>query len=249
MATTQSTTTQTNRSAGAKKAAATRSAAARKRSAAAKKAAATRAENNRTPVDYATEYAEKAVLIPLGAGLVARDRCIAAPPDQVQCQTSQYARVPDARLVLAKHHRHIEPALAELLFQKRTCALDEMQAYTGHMRPHGRGERAGVARHGRRQQADQHFANRLSARSTDVIDQRLGVVGEPGHAWQQLRAELGQHDATTRPNEQPLAALAFQMRDRATHHRLRHAQGRCSLAQASGGSDTQEDLPTRVDDE
>jgi len=69
MATTQSTTTQTNRSAGAKKAAATRSAAARKRSAAAKKAAATRAESNRTPVDYATEYAEKAVLIPLGAGL------------------------------------------------------------------------------------------------------------------------------------------------------------------------------------
>ena len=39
MATTQSTTTSTNRSAGAKKAAATRSAAARKRSAAAKQAA------------------------------------------------------------------------------------------------------------------------------------------------------------------------------------------------------------------
>ena len=81
MATTQSTTTQTGRSAGAKKAAATRSANARKRSAAAKKAAATRADNARTPVDYATEYAEKAVLIPLGASLVARDRVIETVSD------------------------------------------------------------------------------------------------------------------------------------------------------------------------
>ena len=85
MATTQSTPTQTNRSAGAKKAAATRSANARKRSAAAKKAAATRAEAARTPVDYATEYAEKAVLIPLGAGLVSGGDLELAPRAERRC--------------------------------------------------------------------------------------------------------------------------------------------------------------------
>src|SRR5690242_8266703 len=73
---TTSKTTATKRSTAAKKAAQTRSANARKRSTAAKKAAATRAQANRTPVDYVAEYAEKAVLVPLGASLVARDRVI-----------------------------------------------------------------------------------------------------------------------------------------------------------------------------
>lgn len=70
------------RSTAAKKAAATRSrnqaATARRRSAAAAKAAATRAENAKTPVDRGVEYAEKAVLVPVGAVLVARDNVVSS---------------------------------------------------------------------------------------------------------------------------------------------------------------------------
>ena len=79
--TTTTKTTAAKRSTAAKKAAQTRSAAARKRSTAAKKAAQTRADNARTPVDYVADYAEKAVLVPLGASLVARDRVIDAVTD------------------------------------------------------------------------------------------------------------------------------------------------------------------------
>jgi hypothetical protein len=71
----------TKRSTAARKGAATRSrqraAAARKRSTAARKAAETRAELAKTPVDRAQEYAERAMLIPFGAVLTARDRAIA----------------------------------------------------------------------------------------------------------------------------------------------------------------------------
>lgn len=77
MATTATTTKQ---STAAKKAAATRSrnqaATARRRTAAAKQAAATRAELTKTPVDRAVEYAEKAVLVPVGAVLIARDNVV-----------------------------------------------------------------------------------------------------------------------------------------------------------------------------
>jgi hypothetical protein len=80
-ATTKRTANAARRSTTAKKAAATRSrnqaAAARKRSTAAKKAAETRAELAKTPVDRVQEYAERAVLIPVGAALVARDSMIA----------------------------------------------------------------------------------------------------------------------------------------------------------------------------
>src|SRR3954466_6405932 len=89
---TQSTTTKTTatkRSTAGKKAAQTRSANARKRSAAAKKAAQTRVDNARTPVDYVTEYAEKAVLVPLGAGLVARDRVVDAVPELADTYSSR----------------------------------------------------------------------------------------------------------------------------------------------------------------
>jgi hypothetical protein len=79
-AATKRTANATKRSTTAKKAAATRSrnqaAAARKRSTAAKKAAETRRELAKTPVDRVTEYAERAVLIPVGAALVARDNVI-----------------------------------------------------------------------------------------------------------------------------------------------------------------------------
>lgn len=81
-ATTQRKTNATKRSTAAKKAAQTRSAnqaaEARKRTAAAKKAAATRRELAKTPVDRVQEYAEKAVLVPLGASLVARDAVVEA---------------------------------------------------------------------------------------------------------------------------------------------------------------------------
>jgi hypothetical protein len=83
MATTATTTRKANatkRSTAAKKAAATRAtnqaATARKRSAAAKKAAETRAELAKTPVDRAVEYAEKAVLVPVGAALIARETVV-----------------------------------------------------------------------------------------------------------------------------------------------------------------------------
>jgi hypothetical protein len=69
-------TTPTQRQAAAKKSAATRRANARRRSAAARRAAATRELNTRTPIQQAGDYAERAVLIPVGAALVARDRVV-----------------------------------------------------------------------------------------------------------------------------------------------------------------------------
>jgi len=70
------TQTTTNRSAAAKKTAASRSAAAKRRSATAQKAAATRQLNQRNPLEQAQDVAEKAVLIPVGAALLARDRVV-----------------------------------------------------------------------------------------------------------------------------------------------------------------------------
>ena len=74
----------TRRSTAAKRAAATRKRSAAARSAAARKAAATRAEAAKTPVDRVQEYAERAVLIPVGAALVARDTAVAAVNDIVE---------------------------------------------------------------------------------------------------------------------------------------------------------------------
>jgi hypothetical protein len=71
----------TDRSTAAKKAAATRArnqvADARKRSTAAKKAAETRRELQRTPVERYVDLAGRAVTIPVGAALVARDNVVA----------------------------------------------------------------------------------------------------------------------------------------------------------------------------
>jgi guanylate kinase len=84
-----STTTPTQRTAAAKKAAATRRANARRRSASAKRAAATRELNQRTPIQQAQEYAEKALLIPVGAALVARDSLVEATKPYVSPDTAQ----------------------------------------------------------------------------------------------------------------------------------------------------------------
>src|SRR3954449_28077 len=71
----------TDRSTAAKKAAATRArnqaTEARKRSTAAKKAAETRRELQRTPVERYVDFAGRAVTIPVGAALVARDNVVA----------------------------------------------------------------------------------------------------------------------------------------------------------------------------
>jgi hypothetical protein len=70
----------TDRSTAAKKAAATRAhnraTEARKRSTAAKKAAETRRELERTPVERYVDFAGRAVTIPVGAALVARDNVV-----------------------------------------------------------------------------------------------------------------------------------------------------------------------------
>src|SRR3954466_15461466 len=70
----------TDRSTAAKKAAATRArnqaTEARKRSTAAKKAAETRRELQRTPVKRYVDFAGRAVTIPVGAALVARDNVV-----------------------------------------------------------------------------------------------------------------------------------------------------------------------------
>jgi F0F1-type ATP synthase membrane subunit b/b' len=66
----------TGRSTAGKKAAATRRRNAARRSAAAKQAAATRALATRTPLEQAQEIAERAILIPVGAALTARDRVV-----------------------------------------------------------------------------------------------------------------------------------------------------------------------------
>src|SRR5437660_58080 len=54
--------------------ASTRRSAAAKRRAAARRAAATRAANDRGPVEQVQDYAERVVLIPVGAALTATDR-------------------------------------------------------------------------------------------------------------------------------------------------------------------------------
>src|SRR4051812_11909902 len=110
---TTSQTTATKRSTAGKKAAQTRSANARKRSAAAKKAAQTRVDNARTPVDYVTEYAEKAVLVPLGASLVARDRVL----DTVTELRDTYSNREKAERELKARQRRIETDLRK--FERR----------------------------------------------------------------------------------------------------------------------------------
>src|SRR5688572_14727317 len=76
MATATNNNTARTRATAGKKAAATRKRNAAKRSQSARKAAATRAEAERTYVEGLAIQAERAVLIPVGAALVARDSVI-----------------------------------------------------------------------------------------------------------------------------------------------------------------------------
>ncbi|HEX2016035.1 MAG TPA: hypothetical protein VGN69_05010 [Solirubrobacteraceae bacterium] len=86
-------TAATKRSTTAKKAAATRArnqaATQRRRQAATRKAALTRAENAKTPIDRAAEYAERAVLIPVGVALEARDVVVGTVNDVVSTYSTR----------------------------------------------------------------------------------------------------------------------------------------------------------------
>ena len=79
----------------------TRKRTATKRSTAAKKAAATRAENAKTPVDRAVEYAERAVLVPVGAALIARDNVVST----VESLRTSYSTPESAQRELRRFER------------------------------------------------------------------------------------------------------------------------------------------------
>ena len=123
-ATTTRKTTATKRSTAAKKAAQTRAsrqaATARKRSTAARKAAETRRELAKTPVDRVTEYAEKAVLVPVGAALIARDNVVStvqelrtsySTPEKAQRELRQ--RRTRAQRLLKRNRTQVERGLKQ----------------------------------------------------------------------------------------------------------------------------------------
>jgi hypothetical protein len=94
----------TTQSTAAKKAAATRRANAQRRSAAAKRAAATRELSQRNPLQQAQDYAERAVLIPVGAALVARDNLVGAATEA----TKPYRNRETAQRALERDLRRFE---------------------------------------------------------------------------------------------------------------------------------------------
>jgi hypothetical protein len=135
-ATTTRKTTATKRSTTAKKAAQTRArnqaATARKRSAAARKAAETRRELAKTPVDRVAEYAEKAVLVPVGAALIARDNVVStvqelrtsySSPEKAQRELRRFERRgTTARNRLEREVRKTRTRVERELRQRRTRA-------------------------------------------------------------------------------------------------------------------------------
>jgi hypothetical protein len=119
----------TNRSTAAKKAAATRArnqaTEARKRSTAAKKAAETRRELQRTPVERYLEFAGRAVTIPVGAALVARDNVVEL--------ASKYSSLDKVERELRARQRRIESDLRT--FEHRgTTACDHFERELGKRR-------------------------------------------------------------------------------------------------------------------
>jgi hypothetical protein len=157
MATTQTTqrrTATTQRSTAAKKAAATRRRGAAKRSAAAKRAAATRAEAAKTPVDQIQETAEKAVLIPVGAALVARDRVIETVGEIVDTYRSRSAlerqlkrferRGSTARTRLERNARKTRTRVERELRQRRTRAQRLVKRNTRDLEKSVKGTRKDV---------------------------------------------------------------------------------------------------------
>lgn len=75
-------------SAGASKARATRATAARSRGASKGKPAAARTSSTRSTTDLVGDYAERAVLIPVGAALLARERVVSSVTDTISTYSS-----------------------------------------------------------------------------------------------------------------------------------------------------------------
>jgi hypothetical protein len=122
-------TAATDRSTAAKKAAATRArnqaTEARKRSTAAKKAAETRRELQRTPVERYVDFAGRAVTIPVGAALVARDNVVAL--------ATKYDSLDKVERELRAQRRRIETDLRR--FERRgTTARDSFERELGRRR-------------------------------------------------------------------------------------------------------------------
>jgi hypothetical protein len=119
----------TDRSTAAKKAAATRArnraAEASKRSTAAKKAAETRHELQRTPVERYVDFAGRAVTIPVGAALVARDN--------VAELAARLSSLDGVERELRDRRSRIETELAR--FERRgTTARDRVEREVGRRR-------------------------------------------------------------------------------------------------------------------
>jgi hypothetical protein len=151
----------TNRSTAAKKAAATRArnqaTEARKRSTAAKKAAETRRELERTPVERYVDFAGRAVTIPVGAALVARDNVVEL--------TSKYSSLDKVERELRARQRRIETDLRT--FERRgATARDRVERELGKRRERVQRDLRGL-RTARRDAAAQ--AGLVGARAQNLV--------------------------------------------------------------------------------
>ena len=137
---TMATQTATQRKATAQKAAATRRRNAAKRSQSARKAAETRAQAELNTLQAVQAQAERAVLIPVGAALVARDAVV----DVVTSRTSRVARAPRRSSTSSRSASHQPP-------QVRASRHDRPQPRSarGQAHPHPRRARAASAPHAR----------------------------------------------------------------------------------------------------
>jgi hypothetical protein len=157
----------TDRSTAAKKAAATRArnqaAEARKRSTAAKKAAETRRELERTPVERYVDFAGRAVTIPVGAALVARDNVVAL--------AAKYDSLDKVERELRAQRRRVETDLRR--FERRgTTARDQFERELGRRRE--RVERDLRAVRGARRDAAAQ-ADLVSSRAQNLVQTGITV--------------------------------------------------------------------------
>jgi hypothetical protein len=132
-------TAATDRSTAAKKAAATRARSqateARKRSAAARKAAETRRELQRTPVERYVDFAGRAVTIPVGAALVARDNVVST----VGGLATRYSSLDKVERELRARGRRFETELRR--FERRgTTARNRFEREIGRRRERAEGD-------------------------------------------------------------------------------------------------------------
>src|SRR4051812_33587973 len=157
----------TDRSTAAKKAAATRArnqaAEARKRSTAAKKAAEARRELERTPVERYVDFAGRAVTIPVGAALVARDNVVAL--------ASKYDSLDKVERELRAQRRRVE---TDLRGSARRGPPPRDPAGRGRGRRRERVERAPRAVRGARRDAAAQ-ADLVSSRAQNLVQTGITV--------------------------------------------------------------------------